>query len=159
MNASRWTAAALALACGAAFGAGIKEGRWTYTTTMNMPDMPAMPKIDASKLPPGMKLPQAGAGGMQMSFERCISNADLLPRDEQTQERCKITKMERHGDTVDWASVCETPRGPMNATGTAVYSGDRMTSTTHITGSARQGRPIDVTQTIAGRYVGPCSSP
>lgn len=142
------------------FGAqaeGIREGRWTYTMTMEMPNMPAMPKVDASKLPPGMALPQMGAGGMTMNFEQCVTRADLVPRNEQSGEHCKITRMDRRGNTVEWTSVCDSPHGKMNATGTATYSGGTMTSTTHVTGKDRSGAPIEMTQKIDGRYLGPCT--
>ena len=151
--------AALALLSSGALAGQIHEGRWTYSMTLDMPNMPAMPdmsKIDASKLPPGVKLPQRSAnGGMQMSFDRCVTNADLVPQKDQQQ--CKITKMDRQGDTVNWASVCDTPHGKMNATGTATYSGETMTATTKMTGTDAHGKPIDMTQKIEGHYAGACT--
>ncbi|MGH6644823.1 MAG: DUF3617 domain-containing protein [Solimonas sp.] len=140
----------------AASAAGIHEGRWAYTMTMDMPGMPAMPKVDASKLPPGMNLPQRTANGISMNFEHCVTNADLVPKND-AQDRCKVTRMDRQGDTVNWASICDSPQGKMEATGTATYSGDTMTSTTHMTGTDARGKPIDMTQKISGRYVGACT--
>ena len=149
-------AALLAATSTTAMAADIKEGRWGYTMTMDMPDMPAMPKIDPSKLPPGMNLPQFGAQGMTMHFERCVTERDAVPSDNQGATQCTTTKMDRHGSTVDWESTCRTPHGTMHATGTATYSGETMHSTTHMTGTDSRGKPIDMTQTIDGRYLGAC---
>jgi hypothetical protein len=140
-------------------GSEIHEGRWTYTMTMDMPNMPAMPdlsKIDPAKLPPGLKMPQRTANGMQMNFDRCITNADLVPQKD-GDGHCKITKMDRQGSTVNWASICDSPHGKMNATGVATYSGETMTSTTHMTGTDDRGKPIDITQKITGQYAGACA--
>lgn len=158
MNVLRFAAGAAALLVAAqAPAAGVHEGRWQYTMTMDMPGMPAMPKVDPSKLPPGMKLPQMDGHGMTMSFEHCVKDSDLVPRQER--DECKTTKMDRKGNTVTWAAVCDSPQGKMNAEGSATYDGDTMTSTTHMTGTDRRGRPIDVTQKIKGRYLGPCTDP
>jgi len=151
------TTGGMLLLASTAFADQIREGRWAYTMTMNMPDMPElknMPKIDPSQLPPGLKLPQFTAEGMQMSFEQCVTKEDLVPRN---QDDCKVTKMDRQGNTVKWAAVCNTPRGKMNSSGVATYTGDTMTSTAEISGTDERGKPINMTQKISGRYLGACT--
>src|SRR3546814_19697465 len=69
---------------------------------------------------------------------------------------CSSDLMDHHGNRVDWSSSCDTPHGKMNATGTATYSGNTMTATTHMTGTSDDGKPNDMTQNITGKYVGAC---
>lgn len=139
--------------------AGVHEGQWRYTMKMDgMPMPPEMKNFDASKLPPEVRsrMPQFNGNTMTMNFERCLTEKDLVPHQENGKEHCKITKMDRHGGTVDWSSTCDTPKGKMDAVGTATYSGDTMTATTHMTGTGDDGRPLDMTQNMTGQYVGPC---
>lgn len=133
----------------------VKEGQWQYTMQMQMPDMPKVQMPPNAQLPPGLKLPQMGPAGMTMTFERCVTEADLVPRSEHD-DRCKITQMERRGNTVQWSASCDTPNGKMNGEGTATYTRETMNSKMRMTGNDRNGKPIDMTQNITGRYIGSC---
>lgn len=149
-----------ALACGMVatplFAADtIKEGRWQYTMQMDMPGMPKVEMPANVQLPPGMKMPQMGPKGMTMNYERCVTKDDLVPRDDKGREHCTVTKQTRRGNTVEWAASCDTPDGKMQGEGTATYTGEAMKSTMHMTGTSH-GRPIDMTQNVTGRYLGPC---
>lgn len=150
------------LALGASAAAADKphEGLWRYTMKMDMGNMamPDMPQADLSKLPPEIraKMPQFSGKQMSMNFEHCLTEEDMVPQQQNGRDHCTITKMDRQGNTVNWASTCDTPDGKMTATGTATYRGDNMTASTHMTGTGHGGKPIDMTQDITGQYVGAC---
>lgn len=137
-----------------------REGLWRYTMNMDMGNMamPNMPQVDLSKLPPELraKIPKFSGKQMSMNFEQCLTEQDMVPQQKNDHEHCTITKMDRHGNTVDWSSTCDTPRGKMNAASTATYSGDTMTATTQMTGTSDDGKPINMKQNITGQYIGAC---
>ncbi len=158
----------IALLIGAASGAAIaaggpKAGQWEYTTEVNIPAMSMpegfqMPELpEGMELPPGMSMPQMGAQGMKqtMSFKQCITDEEPVPMHEGEDSDCKLTKMDRKGNTVHWAVECQTPEGPSSGEGTATYEGDRMHAEMTMT-STVDGRPMEMHQTINGRYLGPC---
>ncbi|HEX6443067.1 MAG TPA: DUF3617 family protein [Stellaceae bacterium] len=140
----------------------IKAGKWEYTVTMQMPNMP--------QLPPGVKPPpnvqaQPGADGMTITHVSCLNSGD--PTAELRRARgpqgsaegqCKVERLKQEGATVSWASTCTMPEATVHSEGSAHYDGDRMeanftTRTTHASGP-----PIQVSQHVNGRYVGPCDA-
>lgn len=138
-----------------------KEGLWRYTMKMDMGNMamPGMSQADLAKIPPEIraKMPQFNGKQMSMNYTHCLTEQDMVPQQKDGREHCTVTKMDHHGNTVDWASSCDTPHGKMTATGTATYSGDTMTATTHMTGTGDDGKPINMTQNITGQYAGACN--
>lgn len=155
-----------ALAVVAAGGADaqtlIKPGEWEYTVTMQMPNMPQLPA--GVKLPPNVQT-QPGAGGMTVTHASCLNSGD--PTEELRGQRgpqgsaegqCKVERLKQEGATVSWASTCTMPEATVHSEGTAHYNGDRMeadftTRTTHAGQS-----PIQVSQHVNGRYLGPCDA-
>lgn len=158
----RYSALILAAAIVPALAADkVREGKWEYMSEMKMPGMPEMPANmpkmpDGMQLPPGMTMPQFGPRGITSTFQRCITNEDLVPKDDKGKEQCTVTKMDRKGNTVNWAASCQTPQGPAKSEGTATYTGDAMEATMRVTGNA-EGRPFEMTQNMKGRYLGPCT--
>ncbi|HEY9547122.1 MAG TPA: DUF3617 family protein [Solimonas sp.] len=137
-----------------------REGLWRYTMKMDMGNIatPSISQADLARLPPEIraKIPQFNGKQMSMDYEHCLTEQDMVPQQQKAHEHCTVTKMDHHGNRVDWSSSCDTPHGKMNATGTATYSGNTMTATTHMTGTSDDGKPIDMTQNITGQYVGAC---
>jgi hypothetical protein len=128
-----------------------KLGKWEYTTSMQMPGMPAMPA-----LPPGVQLPagmKIGGGGISRTFEHCVTKEDFVPREEKD---CTVTKNDRKGGTITWAATCNTPQGKADAQGSATYTGDTMKGSTHMTGTTSDGHPFEMTQEMTGKYLGAC---
>ncbi|HQT25958.1 MAG TPA: DUF3617 domain-containing protein [Burkholderiales bacterium] len=115
-----------------------KAGEWEFTTQTSIQNM--------SQLPPGM-------GMHSYTFRNCITERDAVPQRQNGEQKCKMTKMVRRGDTVNWEISCDTPNGETKGVGSATYSGDTMRSTMHFTGG-----PMDMTQEMTGHYVGPCSN-
>ncbi len=155
-----WTMALLGLAASATALAGEPQvGKWEYTSVMKMDGGPAMPTETPQlppgmKLPPGVQLPQFGPKGMTMSFQRCVTRDDLVPKNDK--DKCTVTKMERKGNTVTWAASCDTPGGKAEGMGTATYTATNMTSTMTTTMNDKDMGKIKMTQETTGHYVGAC---
>jgi uncharacterized protein DUF3617 len=153
---------ALAAAHPADAQTAIKPGKWEYTVTMQMPNMPQVPP--GVQLPPNVQM-QQGAGGMSITHTSCMNGSDPTaelrrpggPRGS-AEGQCKVERLQQNGATVSWASTCKTPQATVHSEGTAHYNGDRMeanftTRTTHASGP-----PIQVSQHVDGRYLGPCDA-
>lgn len=157
--------AALAAYAGAAQAEGVKPGQWEYQTEMTIPgtSLPPgtqLPKLpEGVQLPPGMSMPQMSADGMtqRMSFRSCVTETEPVPMDRSGDHDCTLTRMDRKGDSISWAMECRTPEGPMTGEGHGTYRGERMDAVIRMNGTAN-GRPLEMTQKLQGRYVGPCSS-
>ena len=136
----------------AAQAAEMKEGQWEYTMKMDMPGMPQMPP--GMQLPPGMKIP--GMGGEGYTVKQCVTKDKAVPPQKDSKDmKCEMTKQERKGDTFKWASHCTGKSGEIDSEGTAVYSGDTMTSEMKTHGTM-DGHPADMTMKTTGKYLGPC---
>ena len=152
-----------AFSCCSAWAAGeIREGRWQYTSTVQMDGMPQMqnmPKMpEGMKLPPGMKMPSMGPNGMTTTYETCVTKDNPVPQNPEGESRCKTTRMERKGNRINWATSCTMKNGETaQAEGEGSYSGDRseMTIKTHTT---HKGQPIDSTMHVKGQYLGACAA-
>jgi len=133
----------------------VKEGQWEFTSTMKIPGMtmPQMPQ--GMQMPPGMKMPAMGPNGMTHTFQTCVTNDKPVPKNDSAHEDCKVTRMDRSGDTVTWSATCTTPQGTMQGDGSATYSGDTMQSSMTMNGTTEHG-PMTVQQTTTGRYLGAC---
>lgn len=134
-----------------------KEGKWEYTSEMNVPGMPQVPKLpDNIKLPPGVQMPKMGPNGMLHTFTQCVAKEDWIPREQQGAKQCKLTRQERSGDTLKWESICSTPRGQVTGQGVATYKDTTMNATIKMTAADMDG--LTITQKISGRYLGPCNA-
>jgi|SRR5579884_1578953 len=138
----------------------IRPGKWEYTVTTQMPNMP--------QLPPGVQLPpnvhiQQGPGGMAVTHTSCVTAADPTAElsrphgPNAAQSQCKVERMDRNGGTVSWVTTCTTPDATVHSEGTARYSGDRMDASFRSrTTPRRGGQPMEASNTVTGRYLGPC---
>src|ERR1051325_2832761 len=72
--------------------------------------------------------------------------------------QCKVEQMNRSGSTVSWVTTCPTADGTTRSEGTAHYSGDHMEADTKTQTTHRNGPPMEVTNHVTGRYLGPCDS-
>lgn len=135
----------------------IRPGKWEYTVTMQMPNPP--------QLPPGVQLPpnvqtQSGAGGITVTS--CVNTndptAELRRPHGSSEGQCKVDRLQRSGSTITWASSCTTPEATVHSEGTAHYNGDRMEANFTTRTIHANGAPIQTSQQVAGRYLGPCDA-
>jgi hypothetical protein len=161
----RWALAALPLVAWAGFGAAhaadmVKPGKWQYTTTMHMPNMPQLPP--GVQLPPNVQM-QSGPGGMTVTSLHCVTASDPTaglsgphgPRAAGME--CKTDRVDRSGDTVSWAGTCTTPDGgTVHSEGTARYEGDQMEADVKTETTPPHGAPMETAMHVTGRYIGPC---
>jgi hypothetical protein len=132
-----------------AAGEEIKGGNWQFTTQIQLPaSIPA---------PPGA---QTGPGsGPPMTRTACIdASSPVPPQPDQANVQCKVDKVERSGGVVNWSMTCSSPRGPIQSSGAARYSGDTMEATLTARLPGPNGQPVDAPGRITGRYLGPCNA-
>jgi hypothetical protein len=137
---------------------GIRPGQWEYTVTTQMPHMPQLPS--GVQLPPNAQMP--AGGGMSATHTSCVTSGDPAaelskPRGPNAaQSRCNVEKMNRTGGTVSWVTTCATPDGTSRSEGTARYSADRMEADSKTRTTRANGAPMEVSNHVVGRYLGPC---
>ena len=151
---------AAALPAGAADG--IRPGKWEYTVTTQMPNMPQV-----QQLPPGVQLPpnaqMPASGGMTATHASCVTSTDPAAElakphgPASATSRCNVERTDRSGTTVSWATACTAPDGGVSRTeGAARYTGERMEANTRTRTTRQNGVPLEVSNHIVGRYLGPC---
>lgn len=154
--------AALAVAAASAAHAqeAIKPGKWEYTVTMQMPNMPPLPP--GAQLPPNVQM-QSGPGGMTATHTSCVNASDPTAELRRPhgphgspEGQCKVERMERNGSTINWASTCASPEATVHSEGRAQYSGDRMEANFNTRTTRANSPPLEVSQHVVGRYLGPC---
>lgn len=148
--------AILVLAGAAGAADAIREGKWEFTSEMQMEGMPQMPA-----LPPGVTLPagisvSTRGNAMRSTVVKCVTEDDLVPAsDQQTDHKCKTTKMERKGNTINWRTVCTDKGMQMTGDGFATYTGLVMDSTMTMTIQG-QGQAMKQVVKTKGKYLGVC---
>lgn len=152
-----------ALVGGAAHAAEdtLKPGKWQVVAETQGPKMPPPPP--GTKLPPGVQLRPDGTG-MTMTRTTCVSAKNPVPvgpppagAQGPGKPNCKTDRIERNGGDVRWAATCTGPQGTMQADGEAHYTGDTMDATIRSHASVSNGQPVDTTQHITAKYLGPCT--
>jgi len=148
--------AVLILAGAASSADAIREGKWEFTSEMQMEGMPQMPALPPGvKLPPGMSVSTRG-NSMRSTVVKCVTKDDLVPAsDQKTDNKCKTTKMERRGNTINWSTVCNDGGMKMTGDGVATYTGDLMDSTMTMT-TQGQGQSTRQVVKTKGKYLGAC---
>ena len=70
--------------------------------------------------------------------------------------QCKLGGVERHSSRLTWSMTCTNSQGSVRSDGVAQYHGDTMEATmvSHLPNAG--GAVTDMTQHIAGHYLGPC---
>jgi hypothetical protein len=127
----------------------IKGGKWQFTTQMQLP---------AGMQPPSS--PSVGSGGgPDMTRTACIDDSSPVPPEpQQASIQCKVDKVERNGGVVTWSMTCSSPRGPIQSSGAARYSGETMEATLTARLPGPNGKPVNAPGHISGRYLGPCNA-
>lgn len=148
--------AVFVLAGAAAEADGIREGKWEFTSEIQMEGMPKLPALPPGvKLPPGMSVATRG-NSMHSKVVKCITKDDLVPAsDQKPDNKCKTTKMERRGNTVKWTTVCTDNGMKMTGDGVATYTGGTMDSTMTMT-TQGQGHSTRQVVKTKGKYLGAC---
>jgi hypothetical protein len=134
-----------------------KSGKWEFSATVPGAHLP--PEVPSS---PGVR---AGPEGVTFSRTACITVADPLPpmaRGPSTpadpSHPCKIDRTAVAGGTVNWSMTCVMPQITIREEGAVHYHGATMDGEFKLS-SARPGQPpIEKTQILKGRYLGPCDA-
>lgn len=176
-----WFMSVFSLGSTALAADSIREGKWEFITQMQMGGMPKMPELPPqsgpctpssnngqmkgmpkmSELPPGIKLPPGvnmsrNGNGIQMTVTKCVTKEDVVPASRQGQNNCKVTRMEKNGNRVNWSVYCKENDTEMTGDGIATYTGDTMDSKIVMTTRDKEGHSMKHTSTIKGKYLGPC---
>ena len=119
----------------------IKFGNWVYS--MIVPEITQLPR-DVYLSP-------------RMTFQdtRCITATD--PVGFATHGPCKIDKIDLHGGTLRWSVICTMPPATTTLEWIEHYHGDTMDGQVN----HRTNWPdhlYEKTQTLQGRYLGPCAA-
>jgi hypothetical protein len=147
---------AAALPAGAADG--IRPGKWEYTVTTQMPNMPQVPP--GAPVPPHAQMP--AGGGMTATHTSCVTSNDPAAELSRphgpaaAQSRCNVERIDRTGGTVSWVTACTTPSGVSRSEGKARYTGERVEADSRTRTTHQSGAPLEVSNHIVGRYLGPC---
>jgi hypothetical protein len=155
-------AAALILAVDAWAGTAcaettIKAGEWEFSATV-----PAA--IQLSPGTPGWPEVRVGPEGTTFLRTECITADNPLPPMARGTsapgdgKSCAVDKTEVNGDTVSWSTTCTTPRVMLHIEGTAHYHGETLDGEFVVRSKTADGPPIEGTQQLRGRYLGPCEA-
>jgi hypothetical protein len=135
----------------------IEPGEWEFSSTVP----------EATQLPPGMQSSpgvRAGPEGTTFSRTECIAADNPLPPMARGRSApgdgnsCAVDRTDVNGDTVSWSTTCTTPRITIHIEGTAHYHGETLDGVFVIRSKTPDGPPIERTQQLRGRYLGPCET-
>lgn len=137
----------------------IRPGRWEFTVTTRMANLPALPK--GIKLPRNLQL-EIGQGTITVRRTSCVRSSDptaelAKPHGPGAKKsRCTVERLQRNGGTITWATTCTAPAGTLHSEGTAHYSGAQMEADFTSRTTRPDGPPIDASSHVVGHYLGPC---
>lgn len=134
-----------------------KPGKWEFSAT-----------VPGGRLPPGVPPSpgvQVGPEGVTVSRTACITAADPRPpmarrpsAPADASHPCEIDRTVVNGGTANWSMTCTTPQVTIREEGVVHYHGATMDGEFKLS-SARLGQPpIEKTQILKGRYLGPCDA-
>jgi uncharacterized protein DUF3617 len=114
-----------------------------YETTMDM-EMPGMPQ---------------GMGKHTMKTQNCVTQQDIEKGQvgkgkDQKSENCDIRNFNMSGNTATYTTVCKQPEMTADTKITFNDAGYKMDMKMAV---AHNGQPMNMTQHMEGRYVGPCT--
>lgn len=114
----------------------LQDGQWEITMSVEMPDMPGMPK--------GAMKPQ--------TITTCLSKGDYVPKAANpSQPDCKVTEQKVEGNTVSWAIQCKD----QTSKGKVTYAGDTYDGTMESTMKI-EGKEMTTKMVMKGKRIGPC---
>ncbi len=139
----------------------VKGGKWEFSVQVQIPGLAQLPP--GITLPPGVAMPagvQIGSGGVSVVRAECINAANPVPVDPRGTGQgggpCKLDKMEASGGTIKWAATCTSPDSVVRSEGVAHYNGDTMEADFTMRTTAKGSPPMEMSQHMTGRYLGPC---
>lgn len=112
-------------------GPNMKEGKWQVSSKMEMVGMP-------------MQIPS-------QTYTYCLTKKDMVPRQENPDQSCKMIKTSVNDSSVSWQMECSTPQGPSNIDGKITYKGDTFDGVIKV----RQAGMV-MTQRMNGKWIGKC---
>ena len=120
----------------------MREGQWEYR--MEMGAVPGMPA--------GMKMPP-------MTFSRCLTAKDIesggaTQREGKMPENCAVKNMKLSGNNASYTMEC-TKDPKMKADVSMTFTNDGFTMKQDMV-MDRNGQPMPMSNTMTGRYLGPC---
>ncbi len=92
--------------------------------------------------------------GMTITSTSCVTNNNPIP-DTKTPPGCAPPEIQRNGNTIDYHGVCHNKNFEVDSTGHITYTGNTMQGLIK-TRQTVQGRNMDSTIQITGKYIGPC---
>jgi hypothetical protein len=154
MAISTTTAVSLVLAavgtCAAGAEDAIKSGNWEYSVTaLGVTQLP-------QDVPPSTQM-RLDPEGLTFITTRCITAADPFPPMREG-EPCTIDKKDVTGGTVSWSVTCVTTKMTVHQDWIMHYHGETMDGQYHLRGNTPSHSPIERTQQLKGRYLGPCDA-
>lgn len=118
----------------------VKPGLWQFTTHLLGTAAATAPAL------------RKDAGGITATYTNCIGGENAVPVAFGGQ--CKLDRNERNGAAISWAMTCAGTHA--HAEGVARYHGDTMDATVHSQLPGADGKIMNVTQQVTGRYLGSC---
>jgi hypothetical protein len=121
---------------GCSSGPDMKEGKWEITAEVSMKGIP-------------MRMPA-------MTHEQCLTKEELIPQEgQQAAQNCTISDQKTSGDTVSWNVVCKDGSMESKSDGAIIYHDETFEGTINM---IMNGGPVSIssTNTITGKYLGPC---
>ena len=132
--------ALLTLVSGAQAGPiDMNPGEWEMTTTVKMEGMPGMP----GEMPPHV-------------MKRCLTEGDIVPRDEEQQKECKVTDQQVDGNQVSWSVVCDGERMKGTGSGSGTWSGDTFEGAFDLKMDMPGQGEVTMHATMKGKRLGAC---
>ena len=135
---TRFVMVCVAALLGAAGFAGaepdIRYGEWEFTTTFQIPMMPAP---------------------MTTTNRQCLTKETMQPEPPPDQ-RCSKQEIKVEGNTVRWEMECTTEGGTSRGVGEMVYAGDTAEGEMRFTVDVN-GQPMTMEYDMKGRRIGDCS--
>ena len=144
---------------------GVKEGKWSMTMVTKMEgmgneaaqamkEMENMPPEDAAMMKQMMGKMNiqmdASSQGITTTVTQCVSNQNPVP-EMNSKENCKETHS-IDGSTVKFQTVCDDS----DSSGQVTYKDDSMEGVVK-SHQREDGKKMDATIEISGKYLGPCS--
>jgi hypothetical protein len=128
--------AILTLVWAAGASAEIKEGQWEITTKTEMKGMP-------------VQMPAT-------TMKQCITKKDPVPQKQEKGQECKIKDQKISGDTVTYTVECRSAEATTVSTGKTTYKANSFDGTTSTVIKAKGQPEMQITNTMSGKYIGPC---
>lgn len=114
----------------------IKEGEWEITIKMQVEGM-------------DFDMPST-------TVKQCIKKDNPFPVQEEKGNKpdCKFLKQEVKGNTASWEMECKEGKEVFYSKGSITYKGNSFEGKTYI--EIKGDEPQKMTQTMTGKYLGPC---